>query len=154
MISIKTNSILNFLELCEKSQEIATRLDYQYTRYNIKYTMCLIELSSELLGKDIKLKSCLRHTDEIANISDKYKFVFFAHTNIDNAYKALLSLEKTFIRNYFPSYQGLLFKASIVERMKNNTSSEMISDLKNLLFSHCDNNSDFIFMKENCKNGY
>jgi len=149
MISIKTNSVLNFLELCEKSQEIATRLDYQYTRYDIKYTMCLIELSSELLGKDVNLKSCLRHTDEIENIDDKYKFIFFVHTNIDNAYKALLSLEKTFIRNYFPSYQGLFFRASIVERKKNNTSSEMISDLKNLLFSNSDNNSDFLFMKEN-----
>lgn len=154
MVNIKTNSILNFLELCEKSQKIATRLDYQYVRYNINYTMCLIELSNELLEKDVSLKSCLRHTDEIANINDKYKFIFFGHTNIDNAYKALLSLEKTFIKKYSPSYQGVLFRASIVERNKNNTSSEIISDLKNLLFSNSDNISDFIFIKENYTSEY
>jgi glutaredoxin-related protein len=154
MINIKTNNVLNFLELCEKSQEIVARLDYQHARYGIKYTMCLMELSDELLEKGVNLKRFLRLTDEVANINDKYKFIFFAHASIENTYKALLALEKAFIRNHFSSSYGLLFKASIVERKKNNTSSEMISDLKNLLFSHSDNSNDFIFMKENCKNEY
>lgn len=153
MIKIKPNTVLKFLKLCEKSQEIVTRLDYQYTRYRIKYTMCLIELTDALLEKDVNLKSHLRYTDEIANINDKYKFIFFTHTNINNTYKALLALEKTFIKNYFRSTQKLLFRAAIIERKKNNTPSEMISDLNHLIFNN-DSDSDFIFTKENCTNDY
>jgi len=153
MIDIKTSNAINFLKLCKQSQEIVTRLDYQYTRYNIKYTMCLIELNDELLKKEVNLKSYLRYTDEIANINNKYKFIFFAHTSISNTYKALLALEKTLIKKHNLCSTGLLFKASIIEKKRNNTSSEMISDLNHLLFNSY-NSKDFIIMPEDCKNEY
>jgi len=143
MINIKTNDVLKRLEFCEKSQEIALRLDYQYNRYNILYTMCLIELTEELIEKDISLKSCLRDTDEIVNINNKYKIIFFGHANISNAYEALLSLEKLMIKNYSLYINKILFKAAIVEKNKNNTSSEMIIDLKNLLLNNENSNNNF-----------
>jgi len=150
MIKIKNKEVLDFLTLCEKSQELVNRLDYQYNRYGIKYTMCLIELSDILIEKNFNLKHYLRYTDEIVNVNEKYKFIFFTHTSIDNAYKALLALEKNLINNFFQfkPYDGFLFKTSAVEKTKFTTSSEMIKKLKNFLLLN-EHKNEFIFLNEN-----
>ena len=150
MISITTRDNLHFPELYKiENKEIVKRIDYQYQRYKVKYTMCLLKLDSKLSKREINLKNFIRYSDEVVNINDSFKLIFFTHTDINAAYNALLSLEKKIIKNYFLLYSVVPFKASIIERSESNTPSEIINNLQTLLFINWNNKNEFIFLETN-----
>lgn len=132
------------------NEKLFLELDYEFTRYKVNYSLCLIEFNNQI--KNLKnfeqiLINKLRYTDKIIKINDYVFLLILKHNKIEQANSTILNLEKNLDKEFDFKYDKI-FNFSILEKnsflskdykeIEKNT-LEILEEL-NLLLNNNDNN--------------
>ena len=123
--------------------------DYLYERYNIDYTVCILELNREI-WKDINIKKLLRKSDKCIKISGNQYFILFFATNKPKTFEALHALEKNILTIYNFFHLTNVFKAFVMEKTKDRTVKDIIKTCFRMSKVRNQKNTGYIITKEDC----
>lgn len=115
----------NYNEIYNNNIEIFKECDYQFERYTVFYSLCLIKLDNEVSEINIDFLSLIRLTDRYIKIDDVYHLFLFTHSNYEQVTQTILKIEKI-ILNQMNTYKNNLLNCCIIEKKQNISSKEML----------------------------
>lgn len=92
--------------------------DYMHHRQGVIISIALLRTEGSISSLDIK--KLIRLTDRHIEIDETHHTILFTFTNIDNAYKAILRIEKCLYKQ-FATHDVFNFSCVIAEKQKGET---------------------------------
>lgn len=114
----KPNVACDIEKAYRQFKRIFVECDYMHHRHGVSITMALLKTEESISSLDIK--KLIRLTDRHVEIDETHHTILFTFTNVDNAYRAILRIEKNLYAQ-FATQNVFDFACVIAEKQKGET---------------------------------